>query len=346
MISGRDKLHNLGAKDLPGQRFFCLIRADLRRPLRIDAVEKEERQNSWASEHRRPTTSDTVGQSCRFAQIPFVSRLGLNNCDAREGTPARLWIEGRAKFLLALIVFLLGMVSTFAQSTPPEVRAEKIYTAARAASEASPNNVDAAWKFGRACFDWAEFSTDKRQRAKIAGEGMAACQKAVSLQPNLAAAHYYLALNVGELAQTKSLGALRLVGQMEEEFKTTLSLDEKFDFAGADRGLGLLYRDAPGWPASVGSRSKAKQHLQRAVTLAADYPENRLNLGESLLRWGEKTPAQHELKALEELLPAARKKFTGEAWESSWSDWDARLKKFHAALGESQQHNESPRNKK
>jgi len=33
------------------------------------------------------------------------------------------------------------------------------------------------------------------------------------------------------------------------------------------------------------------------------------------------------LKIVEQLLPKARKDFTGEAWAQSWADWDKRWKK-------------------
>ena len=58
--------------------------------------------------------------------------------------------------------------------------------------------------------------------------------------------------------------------------KVSLRLDPNYDLAGADRALGLLYYEAPGWPLSVGNKNKARQHLQRAVKLAPTYPENQL----------------------------------------------------------------------
>ena len=131
-------------------------------------------------------------------------------------------------------------------------------------------------------------------------------------------------MNLGQLAQTRSLSALKLVEQMEREFKMAAELDEKLDYAGPQRNLGLLYRDAPAW-VSLGSRSKATKHLLRAAELAPDYPENRLNLVESYVKWNDLNRARRELKQLDELLPRARKQFTGTEWELSWADWAQRL---------------------
>ena len=112
-------------------------------------------------------------------------------------------------------------------------------------------------------------------------------------------------------------------------------LDENFDYAGADRNLGVLYRDAPGWPLSIGSRAKARQHLLRAVSLHPEYPENHLNLIEAYLQWNNHSDGVLAAKALEGILPEARKKFTGPAWESSWDDWNPRWKAIQTKLNRS-----------
>ena len=132
-------------------------------------------------------------------------------------------------------------------------------------------------------------------------------------------------MNLGQLARTKTLGALKIVDEMEREFKMARALDEHFDHAGPDRNLGLLYLEAPRI-ASIGNRSKARQHLLKAVELAPDYPDNRLNFGEACLRWGDYHLAKRELEALEEIWPSSRAKFSGPDWEASWLDWEQRLK--------------------
>ena len=163
--------------------------------------------------------------------------------------------------------------------------------------------------------------------------GIAACRPLTARHPELAQGHYYLALNLGQLARTKLLGALPLVDEMEIEFKRAAALDSGFDNAGADRSLGLLYFDAPGWPTSIGSRTKARRHLERAVTLSPDFPDNRLSLLEAYLKWGDQTGIQRELLKLEELLPQARRQLVGELWELSWIDWNQRWKKIKEKSG-------------
>jgi tetratricopeptide (TPR) repeat protein len=148
------------------------------------------------------------------------------------------------------------------------------------------------------------------------------------------------------LARTKKIGALKLVTEMEAEFLAAIESDEKFDFAGAHRSLGLLYLDAPGWPTSIGNRSKARLHLRKAVELSSDYPDNWLSLLEAYLKWGERNTVQSQLAATQEMLQHARKTLTGEKWALSWQDWDRRWDKIKAKVTEPAPHLESPRNRK
>ncbi len=204
---------------------------------------------------------------------------------------------------------------------------------AKAHHQEQPQSLEAAWQFARACFDLAEFATNRTERAAIAEQGIAAAKQAVSQNSNSAPAHYYLGMTLAQLARTRGLSALRIVDQMEVEFSRARALDPHIDYAGPDRNLGLLYRDAPSI-GSIGDRKKARFHLQQAVVLAPEDPENRLNLIESYIKWGDRTDARRELKLLEESWTAARARFTGPAWAASWADWDARREKVSTKLGE------------
>jgi tetratricopeptide (TPR) repeat protein len=240
----------------------------------------------------------------------------------------------RLLFGIALALAFAGIQIVAAENATnaETVLVQRTFESAGKAYLAAQTNATLAWEFGRACFERAELATNNTERAAIAEQGIAACRRAVKLQPMSAAAHHYLGLNLGQLARVKRFSALWLVEDMEAAFKTARGLDAKVDFAGPDRCLGLLYFEAPGWPISVGSRTKAAHHLRRAVELAPDFPENRLNLLSAYLHWNNREAARTELKALEASWPAARTNFVGGAWASEWAGWEKQLKKARARL--------------
>ena len=234
---------------------------------------------------------------------------------------------------LAVLLLAGRPLVALAADTPPAPSAQQAFEASKKEYEAHPLDSQAAWHFARAAFDLADLASGNSERATIAQEGIKACKQALTEHSNSAPLHYYLGLNEAELARTRSLGALKLVDQMEIEFTRTIELDPLFDYAGAERSLALLYRDAPVLM-SIGSRAKARAHLQKALELAPRYPENRLNLIESEIKWGDRKSAHRELKLLEDAWPGARAEFAGPEWSGSWNDWTARLEKVRKTLEE------------
>jgi tetratricopeptide (TPR) repeat protein len=235
--------------------------------------------------------------------------------------------------ILGLCLVLLSRSWAPAADQPapsPYARARTAYTIAKQDWQKNASSPDAAWQFAQACFDLAEL--DEEGRARIAQEAIDACRKSLITNTN-AGNYYYLGLNLGQLARTKKLGALKLVDEMEVALKKAIETDPKFDYAGADRSLGMLYRDAPGWPASIGSRSKAKQHLAKAVQLAPQYPGNHISLIESFIAWGDLNAARTAVSQAEPHLRQARLELTGDRWKESWRDWDHSWERIRRRTG-------------
>jgi tetratricopeptide (TPR) repeat protein len=239
---------------------------------------------------------------------------------ARRLTNTKLAVAGLFLLLVA------GFAVAEDQKPIYAARAEKEFLRAQAQFQSATNDSTNAWNFARTCFDYSELATNKTQRADLARLGIAACRQLLVREPKSAPAHYYLAMNYGELADAEapSLAAYKLVHEIEREFKTAAELDEHFDFAGPVRNLGLLYLQAPGWPLSVGSKRKAREWLERAAALAPDYPESLLNLAEAQLKWRLADDAEKTLQKLDACWPAALTNLTGTAWAPSWDDWQRR----------------------
>jgi hypothetical protein len=272
----------------------------------------------------RGCSGDQPQRSCDWQKSNLSSvstRCDWCSAHGRAPTTCR---GKRLRVFVAASIVLLSQAIVILANPSFAARAEQTFLTNRIRFQTDKANVMAAWQFGRACFDWAEFAANDEVREEIAKQGITACRHVIALKPGLAAGHYYLAMNLGQLARTKGLGALKIVQEMEREFKAAVELDPKFEFAGPERSLGILYLEAPGWPTSVGSRSKARLHMEKAVELAPDYPENRLCLLEAYVKWNDKKAIVREAKVVEELLPRARKTLSGEEWQSDWDDWDKR----------------------
>jgi hypothetical protein len=223
---------------------------------------------------------------------------------------------------LSVVAFSFSMASA-AEEHDFVAEAEAAYRAAQAVYSTN-QSLEAGIAAARTAFDYADLAPNDDIRERVANNGIAIARAAIAKNTNSAAAHYYLALDIGQLARTKMLGALKLLTEMERELKIVIQLDPKFDYAGGYRTLGVLYLEAPGWPTSVGSKSKARLNLEKAVELAPESPENHLCLLEALVKWKEWKLATDRLAEYQAMLPKAKEKFTGADWAYEWHDWAKR----------------------
>jgi hypothetical protein len=255
----------------------------------------------------------------------FVQRARLYLWSARDGAERSRRFCGLQSAFILIAVFILVLPGIWAATLPEALSlAQNAYEQARTNYTANPNDPSAAANLARTCFELAELSSNSQQRAALANEGIAAAQFATENAPDLAAGHFYLALNLGELARTKSLGALSLLRRMERALLKTVELDPHIEHAGPDRSLGMLYLEAPGWPMSVGNKRKAREHLQRSVALEADYPDNHLSLLEAYVRWKDEAALRAGVDHFRKILTQARTKYSGARWQQAWHDWEER----------------------
>jgi len=76
-----------------------------------------------------------------------------------------------------------------------------------------------------------------------------------------------------ELSLKKNLSSLSKVKLLEKTMLRILEKLPKYGCGAVHRFLSQLYDAAPGW-ISIGSTSKSKEHLQKAVHTCPDYPGN------------------------------------------------------------------------
>jgi hypothetical protein len=256
---------------------------------------------------------------------------------------SRRAFTGNTVWLVWLLAAWLSLSARSEGNAAFAAHAEKVFEDAKARMAAEPTNAEAKWKFAKACFDWADYATADARREEIARQGIEASRSLTNLSPNSAPGHYFLAMNLGQMAESKTVGALSIIPQMEAHFKIASAYDPMFDYAGPERNLGVLYLQAPGWPLSIGNHTQAKIHLEKAAQLVPDYPGNLLYLIEAEIGWGEKSAALKNLKLLDEIWPQAKKKFPGEDFAADWADWEKRRAEARKKLETSPKPVASPR---
>jgi hypothetical protein len=163
-----------------------------------------------------------------------------------------------------------------------------------AALAANPHDFDAAWKLARADY-WLGGHAPERERRAILENGIEAGRKAVAAQPNRAAGHFWIAANMGTLAESFGLRqGLKYRKPVKDELETVLRLDPAFQQGSADRALGRWYFKVPGL--FGGSHKQAENHLRASLTYNPNSTASHFFLAELLLDDGRKDEARAELQ--------------------------------------------------
>jgi tetratricopeptide (TPR) repeat protein len=98
---------------------------------------------------------------------------------------------------------------------------------------------------------------------------------------------------MGKMAEDSGIvNAFRMLRPMEKMLLKVITLDEKYENAGAHRALGRMYHKLPGFPISFGSNQKALAHLKRAHELFPRDVITRAFYAEVLYDEGRKAEAR------------------------------------------------------
>ncbi|MBM3861737.1 MAG: tetratricopeptide repeat protein [Verrucomicrobia bacterium] len=161
----------------------------------------------------------------------------------------------------------------------------------------------------------AEQDSQPDKRREAAKRGIIAARDARAMQPDRVEGHYWYAINVGLLADVDRSYGLAAVAEMEPALKRAGEIDERYDYAGPLRVLGILLLRTPAPPVSIGSPRRGLRLLQRAVELFPDYPENYLYLGEALREAGRADEAKTAWQKALALPAPADRKLEAKRWQ-------------------------------
>lgn len=191
--------------------------------------------------------------------------------------------------------FLLGGAASPAVSQPVGPDPDALYaqredvSAARRAADIwarkAGQDFESAWKLARARY-WLGGHTaggTAREDARPELEaGAAAARLAIAINPDRPEGHFWLAANLGALAETQGrLTGLRLRGEIKAELERVLEIDPAFQQGSADRALGRWYLRVP--RLFGGSRTKSESHLRRSLTYNPHSTASLYFLAETLI---------------------------------------------------------------
>ncbi|MCB1141804.1 MAG: tetratricopeptide repeat protein [Leptospiraceae bacterium] len=161
-----------------------------------------------------------------------------------------------------------------------------------------PNEDLICGKLSSAYFYKGLFEVNDAKKQELFYEhGVNYGKEAITLNPKAIYGNFWYASNVGMLGLCRGMMAsLASVDPMKKSYEIVLKENENFFFAGPHRALGRLYHMAPGWPISVGNKTKALQHLERAIEIGPDFFNNRLYLAELYIDIGQKEKAKKQLE--------------------------------------------------
>ena len=179
---------------------------------------------------------------------------------------------------------------------------EQLASATRAASiwsarlTANPRDFESAWKLGRAQYWLGTNGLPERDRKAALEAGIDAGRKAVAIDAARPEGHFWIAANMGALAESFGLRqGIRYRGAIREALERVLKIDPAFLQGSADRALGRWYYKVPGL--FGGDKKKSETHLRKALAYDPQSIITRLFLAETLIELNRKAEARKELEA-------------------------------------------------
>jgi tetratricopeptide (TPR) repeat protein len=196
-------------------------------------------------------------------------------------------------------------VFAHAQSADPDAlyRARENLASAREAAgiwdarlKANPRDFESAWKLSRA-FYWLGERGPQDARRKDLERGVEAGRQAAAIEPGRPEGHFWMAANMGLLAESFGLRqGIRYRGPIKQALETVLEIDPAYQNGSADRALGRWYFKVPGL--FGGSKKKSEEHLRKSLTYNPNSHSSLFFLAETLFSMDRDAEAIETLQKL------------------------------------------------
>jgi hypothetical protein len=170
----------------------------------------------------------------------------------------------------------------------------------RAAVMNSTRSVECYWKASRSAWWLGENSADREAKLHYFTTGMDFARQAVAISSDSIEGHFWLGANSGSYGKAKGvLKSLALVKPIRHEMEEVIRLDDHFLNGAAYRVLGVVDYKVP---AIVGgSKARAKEELDKALSMGAQEPFIHYDLVDYYKTIGDDAEAKSELAVLHSL---------------------------------------------
>ena len=167
-----------------------------------------------------------------------------------------------------------------------------------AALDAGEDAFEANWRLARVSYWIGDHTGAADLKKKTFLEGIEYAKKAIAIDPKRPDGHFWLGVCYGVYGEAKGvLKSLSLVKPIKAEMRRVLEIDPAYDRGGADRVLGRVYHQLPGF--AGGSEKLSLQHLEKAVEYGPRVGLNLIYLADTYLSLDRVEDAR---KALETIL--------------------------------------------
>ena len=161
---------------------------------------------------------------------------------------------------------------------------------------ANPKDFDSAHKLAQARYWLGTNGLPEAGRKAALEQGIAAARTAIALNAGRPEGHFWLAANMGALAESFGMRqGIKYRGPIKDALLTTLKLNPAFLDGSADRALGRWYFKVPGL--FGGSNRQSEMHLRKSLTYNANSVISQLFLAETLEDLGRKEDARKACQA-------------------------------------------------
>jgi tetratricopeptide (TPR) repeat protein len=179
------------------------------------------------------------------------------------------------------------------ESLPDAKKAVDIWTARLAAD---PKDFESAWKASRGEYWLGTNGLPQPERRAALERGVAAGKTAAAIEPKRPEGLYWMAANMGALAESYGLRqGIKYRTPIREALESVLAIDPAFLQGSPDRALGRWYFKVPGM--FGGDDKKSEQHLRKSLTYDQNSIITRLFLAETLEELGKHDEAREQLRA-------------------------------------------------